>query len=182
MLRTGHRQWITVLGGVVMLELSLTACSASPTPSAPGHKTVSASCTTQFSTVQSMSNSSDLVITGEVLDGANVTMIGGIPFTVTPVKVTSVLKDGRTPGATIQVRQLGPGEGDAQPILVKDSQVFLALNNFVTTPGAPATGQFVPAGCGQGLYERNAGGTFTASDPVSGSSLPTEITPSEIAR
>lgn len=143
---------------------------------------IAASCASSYTSLSGLTNGASDVIVGTVLPQSQIVHVGAIPFTLTSIKVNRVVK-GTTiaSGAVVSLRQLGPGGGDAQPIVRRGHTVLLFLSPFAWTPGQPVPGQFVDQGCGQGLYEGSAAspGTFVSMDSSMGH-LPTKLTLADV--
>lgn len=143
---------------------------------------IAASCASSFTSLSGLTNGASDIIVGRVLPRSQVVHVGAIPFTLSSVQVQKLVKATTTSkGATIRLRQLGPGGGDAQPIVQRGHTVLLFLSPFAWTPGQPVPGQYVDQGCGQGLYEESATkpGTFVSMGSSIGH-LPSTVTLSGI--
>lgn len=143
---------------------------------------IAASCASSYTSLSNLTNGASDVVVGTVLPQSQVVHVGAIPFTLTSIKIDKVVK-GTTiaNGSIISLRQLGPGGGDAQPIVRRGHSVLLFLSPFAWTPGQPVPGQYVDEGCGQGLYEESATnpGTFVSMGSSVGH-LPTNLTLADV--
>lgn len=168
---------LALVGGAVAYASISTGTSA-PGRTSTGNMagpTIAASCVSNYSSVATMAGASEDVITGVVLPGSTVDFVDGVPFTVTSVQVKSVLKGSLGVGSTVQLRQLGPGAGDAEPIVHAGSTALLFVVPFQWSPTQPVAGEYVALGCGQGLYEATTSQS-SVFQAMSASGLPASLT------
>ena len=103
-----------------------------------------------YATASDLAAGSDLVVRGVPTGALSHELVGGVPFTISDVRVAAVLAGGPSV-AMVRVRQVGgPGvETPHSPPLVPGRTYVLFLRRFAYAPDRP-TDQYVVTGGGRG--------------------------------
>jgi hypothetical protein len=173
----------TLLAASALCVVLLSGCDGRGTPAAVGDPAATPGSASSgsdrdavqtFSSLETLRAASQLIVVGRA-GSSVVTTIGGVPFTVTDVRVQSVLSgSGTRAGSTVRVRQTGeaasaPSEGSK--ILLSEGTYLLYLTAFHLT-ASDKTGQFVITG-DQGVWLQAPGGGFSRTSTFGG--LPAQV-------
>ncbi len=154
---------------------------AQATPGQHRPLVVSAICAQGYHSLSDIARASMEVVTVSVQPQPRLVTVAGIPFTLTDVRVISSLKGSLSSGDVVSIRELGPrGTAEPEPSPSAGSTELLFLLPFEWVPGSVVAGQYVPLGCGQGMYEQSASdaNTFDAMSQLPG--LPESMTVQDV--
>ncbi len=164
MSRPGWRRTTTI--GLLGLAVLLAGNGAEPpAPQAATVTVLDGSRTAGYGSLRALDGDSDAVVRGVATPDAAVDVVGGVPFTLTGLRVLEVL-GGSATAPRVEVRQLGRAGVQvvhAPPLLAPGRAYVLFLTRFRLGSGRP-TGQYVVTGGGAGEFEER-GGTVVRLDP-----------------
>ena len=130
-----------------------------------------------YTSVRQLAADSTLVVIGSATANVRIETINNIPFTVTSITVSRVLKGSWT-GTSLAVRQTGSTSDPVggSPLVSPGETYLLFLQPFVGVPGT--SGQFVVVGVAAGLFRVN--GQFAYRLDPESPSLPATIAVADI--
>jgi hypothetical protein len=179
-----HRRRALLLGlaGPALVTVTLSACGSAAPPNPVSGSQGTTSCTESYVSTAQLNQASIMVVTATPSGVAQTDSIGAIPFSLTPMRVTSMYGSSGTAPAEIVFRQIVVSGGhtiggDLPPVVASNHTYLLFLRNWELTKGQPIANQYVAVGCGQAVYVSN-GSDFDASGPAS--AVPTVVSGSSL--
>ncbi|KJE23064.1 hypothetical protein FF36_02666 [Frankia torreyi] len=153
--QTGRHCALVLLVLACIVGCSGSGPSASPSP-AGGSTTAPAgpSRVKSYHNIAELKADSDAIVRVQATDRTQTTVISGIPFTITDVHVTEVIR-GTLP-STIRIRQTDTGGVGGDDILKPGSSYLLFLERFARD-GEDVTNQYAVVGVAAGLYLEDSG-------------------------
>lgn len=145
-------------GAWLLLALALTACSQRTAGTAQTTTMLEASRAKSYHSISQLARDSTAVVRAQASNRFSVEVIDQVPFTVTTMLVTEVLR-GSVNGRTIQLRQLGGPEARlvGDPGIVTPNSAYLLFVMPFELKRGQTTGQYVVVGGSAGLFQDRNG-------------------------